>query len=136
MITGMDWDNDLTPWKAKGVPSGSADFKGLAPQFLSFLKERLIPEIEKELNVSSGVERTLAGVSLSDSLLYGNGWNVTCLKISFLSPDPSGMKVSLTGSKALMCRPRRDGHIFFLEIKRHYRLCRSSGMSASILTKL
>lgn len=65
VITGMDWDNDLTPWKAKGVPSGSADFKGLAPQFLSLLKERLVPEIEKELNVSSGVERTLTGVSLS-----------------------------------------------------------------------
>lgn len=32
VITGMDWNNDLTPWPATGVPPGSPDFKGKRPR--------------------------------------------------------------------------------------------------------
>lgn len=31
VVTGMDWDNDLTPWPAKGEPQGCPDFKGNVP---------------------------------------------------------------------------------------------------------
>lgn len=65
MITGMDWDDDLTPWPARGVPSGSPDFKGNAPRFLSTLTKEVIPEIEQRMGIASSVERTLLGVSLS-----------------------------------------------------------------------
>ena len=37
VVTGMDWDNDLIPWPAKGEPQGCPDFKGNAPKFLSML---------------------------------------------------------------------------------------------------
>ena len=30
-ISGMDWDDDLTPWPAEGQPPGSPDFRGKAP---------------------------------------------------------------------------------------------------------
>ena len=65
VITGMDWDDDLTPWPAKGVPAGCPDFKGNAAGFLSTLVTQVIPETERRLGMSTEVERTLTGVSLS-----------------------------------------------------------------------
>ncbi len=65
VVTGMDWDNDLTPWPAKGQPPGSPDFKGNAAEFLSVLVSEVVPEVERRMNLSADVERTLAGVSLS-----------------------------------------------------------------------
>lgn len=65
VITGMDWDDDLTPWPAKGVPAGCPDFKGNAAGFLSTLVTQVIPETERRLGMSNDVERTLTGVSLS-----------------------------------------------------------------------
>lgn len=64
-VTGMDWDNDLTPWPAKGVPPGSPDFKGEAREFLSTLTTKVLPETESRLGICADVVRTLAGVSLS-----------------------------------------------------------------------
>ena len=65
IVTGMDWDNDLTPWPAKGQPPGSPDFKGNAAEFLSVLVSEVVPEVERRMNLGADVERTLAGVSLS-----------------------------------------------------------------------
>lgn len=65
VITGMDWDDDLTPWRAKGEPQGCPDFKGNAPKFLSTLVNEVVPEIERRLGISDGAQRTLTGVSLS-----------------------------------------------------------------------
>ena len=63
-ITGMDWDNDLTPWPAPGQPPGAPAFLGEAPQFLEYLTARLIPRVEKQLGLIAP-ERTLIGISLS-----------------------------------------------------------------------
>lgn len=65
VITGMDWDNDLTPWPAKGVPKGCPDFKGLASEFLKRL-EAIVKRIETKARLSmERIERNLVGVSLS-----------------------------------------------------------------------
>lgn len=63
-ISGMDWDNDLTPWPAPGAPTGCPDFKGLAPQFNRYLSDTVIPTVEKHLGLADP-QRTLVGVSLS-----------------------------------------------------------------------
>lgn len=65
IITHIDWQNALTPWKAKGVPTGSPDFAGQAPEFLALLKNNIVPQVEKRMEISPDAERTLAGVSLS-----------------------------------------------------------------------
>jgi len=65
IITGMDWDDDLTPWPAKGVPSGSPDFKGEGREFLEKLQSVVIPMLEKRLGLAPNVCRNLVGVSLS-----------------------------------------------------------------------
>lgn len=64
VISGMDWDDDLTPWPAPGQPPGDPDFKGLAPQFLHTLLHSVVPSVEKKLGLTSPV-RTLCGISLS-----------------------------------------------------------------------
>lgn len=64
VITGMDWDDDMTPWAAKGVPAGSPDFKGDAVQFMALLQDEIIPKVEKAMGITPD-ERNLIGVSLS-----------------------------------------------------------------------
>lgn len=63
-ITGMDWDDDLTPWPAPGAPSGCAPFKGEAENFLTTLIDYVIPKVEERLNLTPE-RRDLLGISLS-----------------------------------------------------------------------
>lgn len=65
VISGMDWDDDMTPWPAPGVPRGCPDFKAEAPAFLVRLLHKVMPAVERELCVRPDASRTLAGVSLS-----------------------------------------------------------------------
>ena len=64
-VTGMDWQNVFSPWPAKGVPSGTPDFKGESPEFLRLLCDSVLPEIEKRLGIAGNAERSLVGVSMS-----------------------------------------------------------------------
>lgn len=63
-VTGIDWDNDLSPWPAPGEPPGSPDFQGRATQFLRTLTQRVVPQAERHLGLSNP-KRTLVGVSMS-----------------------------------------------------------------------
>ncbi len=65
VITGMDWQNVFSPWPAPGVPKGSEDFEGKSPEFLKKLQNDVIPQIEQSLGMSTDVDRTLVGVSMS-----------------------------------------------------------------------
>lgn len=65
VITGLDWDNDLTPWGAPGEPKGSPDFKGDAQEFLTTLTATIIPDIEDRCGIGQNSVRSLVGVSLS-----------------------------------------------------------------------
>lgn len=65
VISGIDWDNALTPWPAAGVPKGSPAFGGLASEFLSKLTGEIVPAVEACIGFSRAPERTLIGVSLS-----------------------------------------------------------------------
>lgn len=64
VITGMYWDDDLTPWPAPGEPPGDPAFKGLSSSFLSYLITNVLPSVEKELSLDNP-ERTLCRISLS-----------------------------------------------------------------------
>lgn len=65
VISGMDWDDDLTPWPAEGVPDGSEPFKGDASRFLSRLVGNVLPHIESYLKCKDTPRRSLVGISLS-----------------------------------------------------------------------
>lgn len=65
VITGVDWNNDLTPWPAPGQPKGSPDFEGKAPEFLTTLTKDVVPEIDRRYSLPNDIERSLVGVSLS-----------------------------------------------------------------------
>lgn len=65
VVTGFDWDDDLTPWPAPGEPKGSPDFKGLAPEFLKTLTADIVPAVELRYGFKPEPSRSLIGVSLS-----------------------------------------------------------------------
>lgn len=65
VVTGFDWDDDLTPWPAPGQPKGCPDFKGDASDLLKSLSTAIIPMIEERHFIDKDVVRTLVGVSLS-----------------------------------------------------------------------
>lgn len=56
-VSGMDWNDDLTPWPAKG-------FAGHGSTFLDALRHELLPTIEGMAGLTVG-RRMLMGVSLS-----------------------------------------------------------------------
>lgn len=112
-ITGMDWDNDLTPWYAVGEPPGSPDFKGNASKFLSTLLTEVLPETEKRLGITTEATRTLAGVSLSGLftlwqwMINDTFQNIICLSGSFWY---DGM-VEWVKSQSV---PKKKGRAYFL----------------------
>lgn len=63
VISGLDWEHDLTPWEAPGIKAGSV-FGGGAEDFLRRLTGQIMPAIEAELGLVQPL-RYIAGVSLS-----------------------------------------------------------------------
>lgn len=64
VMSGMDWNDDLTPWGAEGVFRKAKPFAGHADVFLKMLREDVLPNVESQLGLKHP-ERFLAGVSLS-----------------------------------------------------------------------
>ena len=62
VISGLNWESDLTPWKAPGLKTG--EFEGKATSFLSRLKEDIFVNLESSFKISRP-ERYICGVSLS-----------------------------------------------------------------------
>jgi predicted alpha/beta superfamily hydrolase len=62
VISGCDWDDELTPWKAPGLKEGM--FGGRAQYFMEMLKADLFFNLEISLRIQKA-ERYLVGVSLS-----------------------------------------------------------------------
>ena len=64
LISGMDWNRDMSPWPADGVMREKKNFSGGAGMYLKELTEDFIPNVEQWLKLSSP-KRCLIGVSLS-----------------------------------------------------------------------
>lgn len=62
VISGVNWEEDLTPWKAPGLKSG--EFADKAKYFLEMLKSDLFFNLEASLRIVKP-ERSIVGVSLS-----------------------------------------------------------------------
>lgn len=62
-VAGVDWDADLSPWRAKRAFKGGADFAGGADAHLAELMSA-IPEIEAEI-ASKPPSRAICGYSLA-----------------------------------------------------------------------
>ena len=61
-ISEMDWNNDMTPWKAPAVKDG--EFGGRASQFLDRLKGDIFFNLESSLQIRNP-KRYLIGLSLA-----------------------------------------------------------------------
>lgn len=74
IIPDVNWNDDLTPWPAKGVFKKAKPFGGQAASFLDKLTNEIIPIVEKNLGTKD-VERTIMGVSLSGLFAVWAGFN-------------------------------------------------------------
>lgn len=63
-IEGIDWERDLTPFKAKKAFRGGRDFSGGAKEYLNELCEAIIPQTEKQCEILP-ISRSIAGYSLA-----------------------------------------------------------------------
>ena len=64
LITGMDWNRDMSPWPADGVMKDKKNFPGGAAMYVKELCDDFIPTVEQWLKLKSP-KRYLIGVSLS-----------------------------------------------------------------------
>ena len=64
VISGVDWNRELSPWPAPKVFRGGADFSGKGPSFLDMLTGQIVPLAEAQLGFVP-VFRAVAGYSLA-----------------------------------------------------------------------
>ena len=74
VIEDVNWNDDLTPWPAKGVFKKAKPFGGKAAAFLHKLTNEIIPKTERDLGVED-TERTILGVSLSGLFAVWSAFN-------------------------------------------------------------
>ena len=74
VIDAANWNDDLTPWPAKGVFKKAKPFGGESASFLKKLTNEIIPKTEEELGIKDA-ERTLLGVSLSGLFAVWSAFN-------------------------------------------------------------
>jgi len=74
VISGINWNADLTPWPAPGVFKKEKPFDGKAKGFLQSLLTDVFPSIELSLGIHNP-EAYLAGVSLSGLFAVWTLWN-------------------------------------------------------------
>ena len=74
VIEDVNWNDDLTPWPAKGVFKKAKPFGGKAALFLNKLTNEIIPETERSMGIENA-ERTLLGVSLSGLFAVWSAFN-------------------------------------------------------------
>ena len=63
-ISGVDWNWELSPWKAPKAFRGGEDFGGQGPALLDTLTQQIIPLTENHLGYTPGF-RGIAGYSLA-----------------------------------------------------------------------
>ena len=124
-VTGIDWDNDLTPWPEPGVFKTDAPFAGKAAEFLDLLRTRLMPACEQKLNevtdttTPTAFNRFLAGISLSGlfavwAWMQGNDFNgIISISGSFWYNGfvdwLKAHSIAKTGQKAFLCLGDKEG---------------------------
>lgn len=67
-ITGIEWNEDLSPWPARKVFKRDKHFTGKADEFIEVLENRIIPEVEERIYGSEtdlNIERYLVGFSMA-----------------------------------------------------------------------
>ena len=74
VIEDVNWNDDLTPWPAKGVFKKAKPFGGQAAAFLNKLTNDIIPETERSMGIENA-ERILLGVSLSGLFAVWSAFN-------------------------------------------------------------
>jgi len=63
-VSGLAWDDDLTPWQAPPIRRGEPPCAGRAEAYLTLLRHRLLPAVREELGAPPAYT-AIAGYSLA-----------------------------------------------------------------------
>ena len=74
VITGVDWDADLSPWAAPRAFARGEDFSGNARNYLKALTEEIVPAVVANLPAPVRT-RAIAGYSLAGLFALFAAWN-------------------------------------------------------------
>lgn len=64
VLSGFNWNDDLSPWPMKSFTKWSADFAGNADDYLNVITEQILPEISRKLSFKPAYY-ALTGYSLA-----------------------------------------------------------------------
>ena len=78
-ITDIDWNNDLTPWKADAIMKGQAPFGGMADAYVSKLTNSILPDSLKGLKATPKAIY-IAGYSLAGLFSLYSFYKTTVFK--------------------------------------------------------
>lgn len=112
-IPADGWNDMLTPWPEEGETPKSPPFTGQASITLKLIQEKIIPETDKILNITTIEERSLIGVSLGglftlwEWIVCDTFKSIGCLSGSFWYP---GFLQWFEGQKI----PSKSGKAYFL----------------------
>lgn len=72
LVTGEDWERDLSPWPAAKAFRGGRSFAGGAPDYFAFFTQKLMPAVET--GPLQHLPRILAGYSLAGLFAIWSLW--------------------------------------------------------------
>ena len=78
-ISDIDWNNDLTPWKADAIMKGQAPFGGMADAYVSKLTNSILPDSLKGLKATPKAIY-IAGYSLAGLFSLYSFYKTTVFK--------------------------------------------------------
>lgn len=119
VVSGMNWEDDLTPWPAPSLRRGGRDFGGGSNEFLLRLRTEVVPAIETELGLPQTGRRLLMGISLS-ALFALWAWmncsdfdDVACLSASFWYDGFPSWLAQQVASRPCKTMLRPHGTVYF-----------------------
>ena len=88
--TGMNWNDDLSPWPAPRLFASSQDFGGKASSFLSLLCHHILPAVEAQLSFSVD-SRGIAGYSMAGLFALYAIYHTDLFLLPLPFPAPYGL---------------------------------------------
>jgi predicted alpha/beta superfamily hydrolase len=102
-IDGVDWNADMSPWPIEKLFAGDTACTGGAEAWLEVLTEQIIPEVEKDLNVT---RRYLAGYSLAGLFAL---WAAYTTPMSSVESSPARALSGIRESRIMSAKSRWRG---------------------------
>ena len=109
-VSGLSWDDDMTPWPHEGIMKGDTPYGGRADIYIAEL-EAILSQVGKELGTKP-VWTGLAGYSLGGLLPFMRYIGQSCFRVWRARRGPCGILILRSMRYLMSRRQSRSGCIF------------------------